>query len=59
MSKRFTKRIYVKIERDGEADYLHASECAEDHAEYGVQVEIAEYKLVRVLRLKTVVKRKK
>jgi hypothetical protein len=59
MSKRFTKRIYVKIEREGEVDYLHASECADDHAEYGQQVEIGEYKLARVIRLKTVVKHKK
>jgi hypothetical protein len=59
MTKRFAKRIYVKIERDGEVDYLHASECADDHAEYGQQVEIAEYKRSRVIRLKTVVKHKK
>jgi hypothetical protein len=59
MSKRFTKRIYVKIERDGEVDYLHASECADDHAEYGKQVEIAEYRLVRIVRLKTIIKHKK
>jgi hypothetical protein len=59
MSKRFAKRIYVKIERDNDAEYLHASECADDHAEYGQQVEVAEYKLIRVIRLKTVVKHKK
>jgi hypothetical protein len=57
--QRFCKRIYVKIERDNDLEYMHASDSADDHAEYGQQVEVAEYKLVRTIHLKTVVKHKK
>ena len=51
------ERLYVKIERPTkDEEYFVACEHTEDIAEMGEKIEVGEYKLVRRVKLKTLIR---
>jgi len=53
------KRVYIKIEKPTSEDedyYMISTACVDDLAEMGERVDVGEYKLVRKMKLKTVIR---
>ncbi len=50
--------VYVKIEKDDNADWLNTAKYAEDHAEIGNQNRVGVYKLYEIRDVEGIVQSK-
>lgn len=50
---KYPAKAYLKWDGEGEDAYLLTGESIQSHAEHGCIVEVAEYKLVRVILVKS------